>query len=533
MLALVAAPEGLKKNNLAPIIKDDELLNISNCLAAGAAGRITLETLARGSLPALSARLGQGGCDILYVVAHGSFGGDDEATLWLEDEAGGIAKVRAADLITRLSELPQLPALVVLTSCQSAGAGQGQVLLSLGPRLVEAGVPAVLAMQDNLLMETAARFIPAFFAELQKDGRIDRALSVARGLIRSQPDWWVPVLFSRLSDNSIFAAPPAPQASLGLNALGELAQSSPVVRATLGKFRADFESTCQQIERMADYKDLHDLLHRLQFDYYGMVLSPAKNFPGEDAVDELFVHQPKLDEIISNLRAILQRPSVNPIEGQWGQKLEAAGQEIARALDQADVALLKKGLMGLKHILANQPTRINGTLTESARAMQLSSLIEALVNVASQAASLNLDPAYSAQFAAGIQPLKQLDQQMRTQVDQHDRWQAVENELRNFEGSIQTGELDELKLFWPDVKTTTQTLYANRAEEWAKKLSDSGNALDQAIRDDNPVRIKRAFNDYRSRIGFRFFQVDTDLKKLCSEIREIGTPLNAVLRMIA
>jgi hypothetical protein len=96
---------------------------------------------------------------------------------------------------------------VVLASCQSAGKGAGDVLSALGPRLTEIGIPAVLAMQANLRMDTAAKFIPLFFTELQKDGQIDRALSVARGLVREQPDWWVPALFMRLKSGRLWYTP--------------------------------------------------------------------------------------------------------------------------------------------------------------------------------------------------------------------------------------------------------------------------------------------------------------------------------------
>ncbi|MRS02899.1 SIR2 family protein, partial [bacterium] len=56
-------------------------------------------------------------------------------------------------------------------------------------------------------MQTAAIFMPVFFKELQRDGQIDRAMSVARGYVRSKPDWWVPVLFMRLKSGRIWYSP--------------------------------------------------------------------------------------------------------------------------------------------------------------------------------------------------------------------------------------------------------------------------------------------------------------------------------------
>src|SRR5262249_31768513 len=77
--------------------------------------------------------------------------------------------------------------------------GRG-ALASLGFRLAQAGVPAVVAMQGNLSMETARSFTPAFFEELKMDGRLERAMGVARSPLVAQdrPGCWMPVLLTRL-----------------------------------------------------------------------------------------------------------------------------------------------------------------------------------------------------------------------------------------------------------------------------------------------------------------------------------------------
>lgn len=200
-LAFIAAPAGLEAYGLASVDKLHELDAITVGL-----GTIPVKSLERANLNSLVAAFNETEYDILYLVAHGSFAGG-ESYLWLEDEQGGIVRVTGSDLVTRLSELERRPRLVVLTSCQSAGRGEGDVLSAIGPRLAEAGIPAVLAMQANLRMDTAARFMPVFFNELQKDGSIDRALTVARGLVREQPDWWVPVLFMRLKSGRLWYIP--------------------------------------------------------------------------------------------------------------------------------------------------------------------------------------------------------------------------------------------------------------------------------------------------------------------------------------
>ena len=149
------------------------------------------------------------GCDILYLVCHGYLAGD-EPYLILENEDGTAARIRGGTLVDRIRDLTRVPRLVVLASCQSAGLGgdarsnDAGVLAALGPRLAEAGVPAVLAMQGDISMETVSRFMPKFFHELQRDGQIDRAMAAARGAVRDRHDWWAPTLFMRLRSGRIW-----------------------------------------------------------------------------------------------------------------------------------------------------------------------------------------------------------------------------------------------------------------------------------------------------------------------------------------
>lgn len=157
--------------------------------------------------------------DILYLACHGLLK-DGEPYLLLEDDANQKPRISGADFAVRLGELRQLPRLIVLAVCGSAMRGEGEALAAVGPRLAEAGVPAVLAMLGDVSMETVERFMPVFFGELERDGQIDRALAAARGAIRGRDDWWMPVLFTRLSDGRLW---PEPEAFTSLfNALHQL-----------------------------------------------------------------------------------------------------------------------------------------------------------------------------------------------------------------------------------------------------------------------------------------------------------------------
>ena len=202
-LAAVANPSDLADYGLAPVDAQAELsrarlglgdLPVTSLVADGrqfCTLESILETLRDGS-------------DILYLVAHGIFA-KDQPWLLLEGADGKASRVAGRELADRIGGMQTKPRLIVLASCESAGKGTGAALQALGPRLAEAGVPAVVAMQGSISMGTVARFMPIFFKELRRDGRIDRAMSVARETVKNESDFWMPVLFMRLKNGRIWS----------------------------------------------------------------------------------------------------------------------------------------------------------------------------------------------------------------------------------------------------------------------------------------------------------------------------------------
>lgn len=204
-LVVVANPSDLASYKLAPIDVAGELERARTGL-----GEIAITELPAGGKHASADEIINGlredNSDILYLVCHGLMA-NGRGLIYLEGPDGKRNVTGSDEFAVRIKELQNPPRLAVLVSCQSAGNGSGEALTALGPRLVEAGIPAVIAMQSDLRMDSAAQFLPVFFRELQKDGQIDRAMVVARGMIRHQPDFWAPVLFMRLKSGHLWYTP--------------------------------------------------------------------------------------------------------------------------------------------------------------------------------------------------------------------------------------------------------------------------------------------------------------------------------------
>lgn len=156
-----------------------------------------------------------GGYDILYLVCHGAMvRGGTRLLLDLEteDEKRDSAYFRSGEvLVQRLAEeVPVLPRLVLLASCATAGTGDGNTLAALGPLLATAGVPAVIAMQGYVQVQTIETFVPVFFEALNEHGEVDRAMRNARSYVKNSlnlADWWMPALFMRLANGRIWYQP--------------------------------------------------------------------------------------------------------------------------------------------------------------------------------------------------------------------------------------------------------------------------------------------------------------------------------------
>jgi hypothetical protein len=148
--------------------------------------------------------------DVLYLICHGTLTEDGEARLLLEAEDGRGEIVRGEQLVERLSSIQERPRLVVLASCQSASQHDGAALSAIGPRLAQAGIPGVLAMQGDITLASVARFMPRLFRELALDGQVDRAVAEARLTLVDRHDWWMPVLYTRSRTGCLWPARAVP-----------------------------------------------------------------------------------------------------------------------------------------------------------------------------------------------------------------------------------------------------------------------------------------------------------------------------------
>jgi hypothetical protein len=153
------------------------------------------------------------GYDIVYLIAHGALH-QQGPVLYLDSESGGVAPVAGALFAEAMTALDRPPTLVVLSSCETAASAahpevtsMGESAVALGPMLSGDGISTVIAMHGRATVQTVETFMPRFFRALQQTGSIFQAMLDARRAIRERPDWWAPVLLTRMRAGRIWYSP--------------------------------------------------------------------------------------------------------------------------------------------------------------------------------------------------------------------------------------------------------------------------------------------------------------------------------------
>jgi CHAT domain-containing protein len=127
-----------------------------------------------------------------------------------EDKRGESRYVSDQKVTGRLRPLKDLR-LIFLAACESArrdtASQEPNPYVGLAPKLVQAGVPAVVAMQDEVEIDAARQLTAQFYSQLLDHGYVDLALNMARYTLYSADDkqWTIPVLYMRLAGGRLFA----------------------------------------------------------------------------------------------------------------------------------------------------------------------------------------------------------------------------------------------------------------------------------------------------------------------------------------
>jgi tetratricopeptide (TPR) repeat protein len=197
-------------------------------------GLVKLHVLDPPTLPALREELERArGENQPYHVVHFDGHGTYDKTVGLgglcfelPEDVARLEKRRHVTVFTSdlgpLLRDHRIP-LVFLEACQSAHAEQASE--SVASELLKVGVASVVAMSHSVLVETARRFVEAFYHALAAGKRVGDAMLEGQRKLKDDSfrgrifgagelrldDWFVPVLFQEKDDPQLFKTTPARQ----------------------------------------------------------------------------------------------------------------------------------------------------------------------------------------------------------------------------------------------------------------------------------------------------------------------------------
>ncbi len=217
VLVLISNPDDLgAKYNLASLDVEQEratLEGIVEEITAGSDFKLELTFLSPPTtLGRLTEALQDGtqdgaSYDVLHYLGHGMYSERrQQAALLMQDAEGHTQIVRDDQLAQMVTLQSTRPRLIFLAACQSASRATSEAFTGLAPKLIQVGVPAVVAMQDTVSIETARRLNAKFYQRLVKQGRVDKALNEAREVLSAgdRPDVAVPVLLTRVRSSDLW-----------------------------------------------------------------------------------------------------------------------------------------------------------------------------------------------------------------------------------------------------------------------------------------------------------------------------------------
>lgn len=225
ILGMVASPRDLPRLN-----KEAERTRIEHALAGlRRSGMVDLQWIEGSTYRDLQQAMRGGPWHVFHFIGHGGFepgAGPGRGVLALEatptmdipvDGQSGTqvgsapAHFVPADTLGQVLRGHLSLRLVVLNSCLGARSDSGDLFSSTALTLIRRGIPAVIAMQNEITDRAAIVFAQAFYASLAALIPVDRAVTDARTALsaasRESHEWGTPVLMMRSPNGTLFTPP--------------------------------------------------------------------------------------------------------------------------------------------------------------------------------------------------------------------------------------------------------------------------------------------------------------------------------------
>ncbi len=169
-------------------------------------GLIELDVLTEATTRNIRRKLEEKHYNVFHFIGHGDFKGD-QGYIYLVDEDGKAKSFNDENFANFFLGNRNL-GLVVLNCCRGGTVSTNQAFAGTVLNLVQKGIPAVIAIQYEILDGTAKLFADEFYSYLAQGNPVDAAIQKTRNAISQEfgldrRDFATPTLYMRAKDGVI------------------------------------------------------------------------------------------------------------------------------------------------------------------------------------------------------------------------------------------------------------------------------------------------------------------------------------------
>ncbi|MBV9170656.1 MAG: CHAT domain-containing protein [Chloroflexi bacterium] len=471
--------------------------------------------------------------------------------------------------------------MVVVSACRSAQlASGGSAFSGIAQRLNKANVPAVVAMQLDILADQATTFAQALYRGLANGDSVVDALAWARTGLRQDQQWYCPVLYLRAVDDTearfftfrtgaTRSPERAPAHAVGAPPDGSTQRSEtvvvsnvlvpqtddltaasdeqliaalergvepllgvPSVAHALVPYATDFGACIQQLEAFTDYKLLHDRLHELRVFCFRPLRFQLRDMTDRDVLTVMQRDSDAARKHVMDIQAVAQRRPHDDNLG-WVAKLVGCEAELRSGVSSGRPTIVRRALDRLATVLNVYPTQLNVLMMQSAEGLRLDKVSEAL-RVAAPLVVPSDSPARAlvARAAVAAQHLKAtLDRALA----EHRDWQELEPDLADADALLtDEDDVEGFMATWPQISAALRELCKGPTDdqELLQASLERVQALvdvRQSIGDKLDAPLREAFSQCESNATVRFFNVDSNLRTLLIRLGPLSGRLDALV----
>lgn len=194
-------------------------------------GAVKITVLREANLLTIQRRLRDEKYNVLHYIGHGHFGEkSEEGFLVFENSQQRSHYVSGRKLGPLLHDEETLR-LVMLNACSTSVISEARPFSGVATSLVQAGIPAVVAMQTSITDTASLQFSQTFYEWLAAGCSLDTSVAEARKAIELSAgytvEWAIPQLFMRIGDGLLFdfrQSPPVPPLIISTETLPDVTQ---------------------------------------------------------------------------------------------------------------------------------------------------------------------------------------------------------------------------------------------------------------------------------------------------------------------